>query len=547
MLSYPPNYDGIGYVLAAKSSFYAVQSEETDPTTMSRNRWVFEFVPLWEALMLLSFWLLGEGEWQAFTVRFWPTLLLLLLLLLLFLLLTFWVVRKRGSATVGWVAVLFTALLPTVSVSLRTSGWEYLAGVNLGRGALGGFGLADLRPDLLSAVLLLWAVVPLIENVNRLDRPTWFLSGTAAALAILVKSSTTPVLLLAGGLTVVYVFTVNRHRFLTTAETGAWGLFPFATLLTPWLLAGGPRTMITYLSHNLTAGRPLWSIPNTTFLAEATHYWWVFPHHMGWWEGWVFLGLGLLFWIAKLRRREGQESHRLLAYLLVAGAVYGVVSATPNKNFFVGLNYYLLLWLFSWATLASSLTVLAQRSRMAFTCLILFAALYGGFVMGAAFYALQNWPEEKQLRPPQNREVTQLIARDLRRILGKDDTFVWIPLYGCPAALQYYMMDELGRFPQAVWIDPVTSPPIPQFLREEVSPSKAVLVFEDDIEEVAKYFPVHPMSYTYWRAISEWVRRPDSPHRLVGTYRLWGQYPDHPILVHLYVRESDESDRGRRN
>lgn len=529
LLAHPPVYDGIGYIIAAKSAFYVLQAGGLEPATLSHTFFTyFTFVPLWEGLMLLSFWLFGEGEWQAFTIRFWPSLLLLLLV--------FWVVRRRGSASVAWLAVVFTALLPTISVGLRSSAWEYLTGANV----FGpGWYLADLRPDLLFAVLLLWTVVPPIERVDNLNRNTWCVSGTAAALAILAKSSTMPVLLLAGGLTSLYVLIVNRHRLRATMVTAAWGMIPFVILLTPWILVGGPRTTATYVYHHLTVARPLWSNPDATFLSEAGLYWEFFAYHMGQWESWLVLGCGLVLWLARVHKEREQGHGRLLAYLLVAGFLYGLVSATPNKNLFLGLPYYLLLWLFSWAALAPSLTAFGLRNRLARTCLILFPTLYGGIVVGAAFYALHHWPVEKQLRPLESRKATEQIAGDLRAVLTQDDAFVYVPFYGYPAALQYYMMDDQGQFPQAGWVDPTTAPPMPRFLQEKISPSKAVLVFEQDIEEVAKYVPMNRTGYPYWRAIAEWVRRPESPFRLVRTYRLWGQFPDRPIAIRLYVKEPE--------
>lgn len=541
LLAYPPFYDGIGYVLIAKSSFYVLQAGGLDPEPLFRVlSSYFTFTPLWEILMLLSFRLFGVGEWQAFTIRFWPTLLLLLLV--------FWVVRRRGCALAAWVAVLFTALLPTISVSLRTSGREYFTSAKV----LGSeWYLADLRPDLLFAVLLLWTVVPLIERVDKLDRRTWLVSGTAAALAILAKSSTAPVLLLAGGLTVVYVLIVNRHRLRGTVATAAWGLVPFVILLIPWVLVGGPQTTVAYLYQNLTTGRPLWSNPNATFFWKATFYWRFYPYHMGPWEGWLFLGAGLVVWLTRICKKGEQRNDRLLGYLLVAGALYGLVSATPSKNLFVGLPYYLLLWLFSWATLAPLLATFSRRGHLARVRLIFLSTLYGGIVVGSAFYALHHWPTEKRLGPLANREVTQRIARDLRGLMADDDTFMWVPVYGYPAALHFYMMDDQGRFPQAAAWDPTTAPPVPRFLQERVSPCEAVLVFEEDIEEVAKHFSVHALTYSYWRAIANWVKQAESGYRLVRTYKLWGQWgrtPDRAFVVQLYVKEPELTvvviDRG---
>jgi 4-amino-4-deoxy-L-arabinose transferase-like glycosyltransferase len=531
LLAAPPVYDGIGYVNAAKSTFNILQTRGIYQAPLFHVlSTYFTFAPLWEALLLASFWLLGEGEWQAVTVRFVPTFLLLLLM--------FWIARRQGRAVVGWSAVLFTVLLPTISVGLRSSGWNYLGG----RSDFGaGWYLADLRPDLLFAVLLLWAVVPLIEGVDTLDGLTWFTSGTAAALAVLTKPSTTPVLALAGGLTVICLLIVNQRNLLRTVTAAAWGFVPFVVLLIPWALVGGPGTVAKYLFHHLTVGRPLWSVPNATFFSEAALYWRYFPFHMGPGEGWLLLGLGLVLWLVRVFRNKKPVADRLLAYLLVAAGLYGLVSATPNKNLFLGLPYYLLLWVFSWRALASFLGAASMGSRIARSCLVLISIGYGVVVVGAAGYALHQWPVENQQGLLENRTTTQRIASDLRSFLGNDDFFMWAPAYGYPATLQYYMMDSEGRYPQTVAVDPTTSPPVAEFLRREVNTCKAIVAYEEDIEEVAKYFSVHPMSYAYWRGISEWVRRPGSPYRPVHTYRLWGRFPDRPVLIHLYVREPDKT------
>jgi hypothetical protein len=71
LLAYPPYNDGIGYLLEAKSVFYRLRHEPGPAlSTLAGRR-----ASLWEALMILSFAMLGEGEWQAYTIRFWPVFL----------------------------------------------------------------------------------------------------------------------------------------------------------------------------------------------------------------------------------------------------------------------------------------------------------------------------------------------------------------------------------------------------------------------------------------------------------------------------------------
>src|SRR5262249_38601692 len=69
LLASPPYQDGIGYVIMAKSFFYRLGHEPLHVLAeMAGGR-----APLWEALLVFTFAVLGEGEWQAYAVRFWPT------------------------------------------------------------------------------------------------------------------------------------------------------------------------------------------------------------------------------------------------------------------------------------------------------------------------------------------------------------------------------------------------------------------------------------------------------------------------------------------
>ncbi len=532
VLAYPPTYDGVGYLLVAKSAFYKLHAGGADPAALISVLFAggVPLTPLWEGLMLGSFLIFGEGEWQAYTIRFWPAFLLLLLV--------FWVIRRRACGAVAWMVVLFTSLLPIISVGLRTSGWDYFIG---GETSTWDRYLDDLRPDLLFAVLLLWSVVPLIEHVRNLDRRIWLVSGSCGALAILVKSSTTPVLLLAGGLTVVYVLIVNRRQLSRCVPMALWGLVAFAVLLAPWASAGGASLMVSYLSYHLTVSRPLYAIPNATLVSEATYYWTLFPHHMGHWESWLLLGLGLVLWLVATWKKREQRDDRLLAYLLLAGALYGLVSATPNKNFFLGLPYYLLLWLFTWAVLAPFLAGLTEKHLLARRLLIVFSCLYALTMVGAGFYALRHWPSEELRRARENRQTTLQIAADLRGILSNEDMFMWAPAYGYPAALQYFMIDSEGQFPSVRWPDLSGATQVSTLLEQTETSCKVILVYTEDIEDVGKYIYVHPLGYPYWRALAARVKRPESPYRLVRSYKLWAHFPDHAFVIQLYVRDSDEN------
>ena len=519
LLAHPPGYDGISYVLDAKSAFYHLGQGSVSQLTNIR-------VPLWHALILLNFLILGEGEWQAYAVRFWPTFL--------FLLLVMWVVRRRAGTRVAWAAVLFTALLPTISVGVRSSAWEYFIGtVNFGPG----WYLADLRPDLLFAVLLLWAVAPLVENVHSLDWVTWLVSGTFAALAVFSKASGSPGLLLAWGLTILYALAVNRRRLKLTILSGLWGAFAFAVLVVPWALAGGAPWVVQHLYFMQVLSRHVYGNPQATVLSETTHYWRWFPFHMGRAEGWIVLGVGLVS--AAIALKKGQRDTRVWAYAGLAVALYLGVCVTPSKNAFNGLPYYLMLWVFGWTAFALILPALASHHRRIPYVLLVVSCLYVAGWIAGSFYALQNWTDEGRVAGAKNREAVLQIAGDLKELLGPGDCFgAGAPAFGFPATLQYYIVDAEETRPTSKYMeDRPPSDTAPQDPREQLGDCKAILVFKEDLEEVAKLMWVPLSRRPLLRAAAEWVRGPNSGYELTRGYPII--YGDDFITIQLYVRRRD--------
>jgi hypothetical protein len=535
LLAYPPYYDGISYMLRAKSLFYRLNQYRLDPgllmfdpASVGRELDLNPISLLWQALIWLSFLLFGEGEWQAYTARFWPILLLLLLVL--------WVVKRRSGGQVMCIALAFAALLPTLSVGLRASLLQYLSGLPAGVVAnptLQWY-LADLRPDLLFSVLMLWAVVPLIESVRMLDRRIWLVSGSAAGFAILAKSSTFVMLLFAWFLTIAYVFLENRHRLSATILTSLWSLGPFAILVTPWVLSGAGGRALAYFFVNWS--NPLWwSSSSPTLLSEASYYWKLFPVHLGCVESWGILAVALGLSLTMMRKRARDPDTRMIAYLGLSGALYGVVSAAPNKNYFLGLPFYLLLWVFSWATLAPSIKRWTHGKRVRSWLLLIVVGTYVGLNVVGGSYGLYHYPAGALLVLDENRQTVHEIAVDMRSHLTNDDRFMYAPAYGFPGTLQYYMMDGEGHYPQLLWIDKQKSPE--QFIRESVTTCKAVLAYEQDIDTVGEVMSFSPIDEPYFRAISEWVKRPDSGYVSVKTYHF--VTGDGRLALDLYIRQSN--------
>jgi len=179
--------------------------------------------------------------------------------------------------------------------------------------------------------------------------------------------------------------------------------------------------------------------------------------------------------------------------------------------------------------------------------ILLIICAYSGVVVFGGFHALSSWPAEERWAGPTNRMVTQQIASDLRTVLTSDDTFVSIMAYGYPAALQYYMVDREGRFPQAILTDPLISPNQVMEVLESASTCKAILVYEEDVQDVAQYNPnISPRVIPIMRAIAEWVRRPDSSFRAFKTYHVYlyslghrlGELEGREFGVTLYVKQS---------
>jgi hypothetical protein len=99
LLAYPPYYDGVSYLLQSRQVYSRIVS---NPMLLFRDPYYvlspLGLSPLWNLLILLNFFLFGIGEWQAYAVRFWPTLMLLLVVL-------FVTKRRNASSELRWIAV----------------------------------------------------------------------------------------------------------------------------------------------------------------------------------------------------------------------------------------------------------------------------------------------------------------------------------------------------------------------------------------------------------------------------------------------------------
>src|SRR5207249_2676574 len=230
-LARPPYYDGAGYMLFGRTEYELIRGLHLNTVY---HLLVNAITPGWNTVLALQYLVLGAGAWQAFAVRFWPVALLLLLV--------FWIVSRRAPRSLAIVATVLTALVPVISAGVRSSSLEFLSGYS---NYLENWYLEDLRPDLLAMALILWSVAILAEHSAAPTRATYIASAVFAALAVLIKPSTSPLLLLvwAGALTVVWFVTV----FLVRRRLGPAELIYGAVALVFYLVFGIATTRNTQL------------------------------------------------------------------------------------------------------------------------------------------------------------------------------------------------------------------------------------------------------------------------------------------------------------
>ncbi|UBF24121.1 hypothetical protein K9N68_20635 [Kovacikia minuta CCNUW1] len=501
ILGNPIPYDGVAYVLEAKQLYYRFGRgwfrTPSPLIDLFGNRY-----PVWTALMMLSQILFGEGEWQCYSVHFWSTFLLLLLML--------WVVRSRSNGYLAWTIVIITGLLPIASTSLRAATLYYFkppqGTIRYGITNLEWYA-ADLRPNILCFVLLLWAIVLLVERVRSLNRSILLIAGTFTALAVLTKATYLPIVVMMIGLTLVYVGWVNRKRLRSTVLTCGWGLLSFLVLTVPWMMIGGFGTTIGYIYWNAIVNGSVWATTNPTFLTETTHYWKKFPFFMGP-EGWFVLTAGLLSF-AVVWVKSKRVDDRLLAYLGLAIVYYAFVAANQVKDHFSGNLYYLLLWLFCWLAMLPILLWATQRFR---PLPLLLAGLYLVITLSRGLYVSLNWPPQYQVGQ-QNHAVIQQMGEDLFALLTPDDCFVPADTSNV-SNIQYYAVGKRrqnrGRVPNMVAWPLNPTPPsqaeVNKFIQASVSQCKAIFTYEIPLEEAARYFAIQPQVMPFYQAVNQWVK-----------------------------------------
>ena len=531
-LAQPPGYEGIGYMQFARTAFLLLRQLHVKRALSELN----SIAPLWTFLQALQYFIVGDGTWQAFTVRFWPVTLLLILV--------YWIVRARASRGMAVAAVAFTALLPMVSASVRSSSWELLSGqANFAQD----WGLDDLRPDFLAAVLILWSVASLAENHRFPGRSSYAVSAVFAAAAVLTKPSTAPVALAAWALALGLMWFWRRD--IGTVRLTALAVSVLVVLLIPWGIAGGGFMATISRLHEGAVTYGATYFPSVSITERISYYLFQLPNELGQVEAVVVIP-GLLFLTVLMLRRRLDRSE--LTYAALAAFFYLSFSVPAGKNPNIGEWIALPLWVLFLAG-ASRLTVARWPEKASRTTPALLAAVavYTLVAYSLGAFALANWPGNERASNQQLQAVTTGIAQELSRHISADDCFTYAPGPGWPASIEYLMMDSSGGAP---YNTPIDVNPKTTTTADYIATAKrcgAIIAYKDDIARVAQVFYAPAVRQPYLQALADWVRSPASGYTLDRSWSFsdlapplphpLGRYQGVSLTVELYLRSPGQN------
>jgi hypothetical protein len=529
-LSRPTDYDGISYMLTARAPYLMLRALHV---RTGLHELLSSISPLWISILTAQQLILGEGTWQAFSVRFWAVALLLILV--------YWVMSLRATRAVAIAAVILTALLPLVSAGVRASSWEYFSGQAI---YFEHWYLDDLRPDFLAIVLILWSAAALAEHSEAPRRSAYVVSAAFAAAAVLAKSSTAPVALVAWAAVLCINWFWNRRSPEATRMTLLAAIL-LTVLLIPWAVFGhGALTVVTYLKL-ITAYQGAYATSGG-LIGGFTYFPVLIPTQLGQIEAWPVIAGALLLTVALLRRQLGPAE---LIYAVLAPLFYMVFSLPPSKNTQLGMWISLSIWIFFLAGLArlagAKWPVPVKRAAPVGLSAV---AIYTLVVYGLGAFALANWPVNEHRSNAQLVEVNTEVAQELSRRMSSGQCFAYAPGPGWPSTLIYAVEGATGNAPASTSIDVDPTSTTTSDYVASASKCMAVLAYREDIATVAQVFFAPPVRQPYLRAVAQWVQSPDSGYTLdrswtfsdlaPGVPHRLGHFEGVSLTVDLYLRNS---------
>jgi len=524
-----PDYEGVGYLLFARTAYVQIGHLHITSALHVLN----SITPLWTFLQTLQYFVVGDGTWQAFTIRLWPVVLLLILV--------YWIVRARATRAVAIAATVLTALLPMVSASVRSSSWELFSGR---ANYFEDWGLDDLRPDFFAAVLAMWSIASLAEHHRNSRRSSYIVSAAFAAAAVLAKPSTATFALTAWALTLFVLWLWRRDRATLRNTALAFGVL--LVLLSPWAIVGrGVLATVSRLYGAAVTYNAAYSA-GLNLLEKLAYYFVRLPNQIGQVEVSVVIAGSLFLAIVALR---GGLDRAEVIYAGLAAFFYATLTIPANQDPNIGEYVSLSLWLFFVAAAsryaaAKWPTRVGHASAAILSVVGVFALL--AYSLGAI--AIAKWPDNERSSNAQLRTVTIELAQELGAHLGTGGCFSYAPGPGWPASIQYLLMDSDGKVPAStpIDVDPHTITVDDYVL--SAKRCKAVIAYREQFDEVAKVFFAPAVRRPYLEAVADWVRGPASGYSLDRTWRLTdraprgphrlGQYQGIDLTVDLFLRRS---------
>lgn len=493
LLSYPAMYDGIGWLVEARSAldrFVAHPGLDTALAILHTRS------ALWEVLISLHWLGFGQGVVQAYSARFWPSFLLLLLV--------HRIASRRGSRWMSWCAVAAVTMTPLVSVSLRSAGAALITD-RVGRG----WYLADLRPDFLFAVLLAWVVVLLVEEAAVPERGRLAVAFGMAALATITKSNTAPLVAVAVGTAMLWrLAQARRGRCMARLVHQSIGAAaPAALILLVWVVGGGLAATLAFFTDPSQGLNSIYTLAHGGAWSDVQYYSILAADHLGLPETFGIVALMLLEVGRCVRSRRISPA---VIIVLIAVVLFAVAAATPNKNYFLGLPAYTLALVAAVTTLSD--LVLARRPRIVgpLTAVWVMAAV------GVGAAATSTWPSEQS----GGRAVAETRALADRLRLLHVHCFSYAAAYGFPDSLRFDLMDQTGQAPSSTAVDVVTPADPDAWVRERAARCDAFLIYDQPVELVAQDVYCPPSRYPYVQAMARWVHDPAHGFTVDSTYAM---------------------------
>jgi hypothetical protein len=528
-------YDGIAYANHARMQYYQFDAFWSRPSAYLLQFYSY-IAGLWSAFIVLTYALVGVGEVQAYFSGFWG--------MLFFVVLVVWLVRVLGSRPLSILLGAATALLPFNSPAASMA-IAWLLGLDPAPRSV----LADLRPDRLAHVFLLWSVLPLLMHRRDVCWSSMGVTGIACAASVLTKGSTSPISVGCWGLTIFFALAQQRPVFSRKITFRvAFGVLVFGAALLPWYRAGGFENVAEYFRNtyllkpfyekSATTGA-LQHFPFTQYLSLAGYYF-TWP---------VFVAVcATTAWgaVKALQAREPAAMPVLSGLALVAAGVVLALLSQPLSNAYLVMPLYFLLWTAFVAAAAVVWRTLGERAKKLGVAAMLFLLA----VPAAAVAGVWAWPQDDLRRQGLNRALMLQITSDLRRHLSNRDAFASLALSsGFPLIFQFRMTTDSTGAPVTFRFWPPDGPALAEdpaarrkFIADLESQCKLILTFKEKPDD--PYFGKARMSdffLPHFDTIYDYLRSGRSRFRPVREYafpepgRLF--YPAAPGTVVMYLRD----------